>query len=216
MLYKNKSESIKGGSQMKKARTFWFSTAALVVLVVMVTISSTPAHELEQLTKEQFELLSWGGLLYDKWFKVRDVKVEGTHPSYPSEGKKEGKDTWRCKECHGWDYKGKDGAYSKGSHYTGIKGMRDYAHKNPEEIMVVLKHDTHAFASRIPEEAYKALSLFVAYGQIDMDKHIDRSTNKVKGDLNKGARIYASTCAKCHGLDGKKINFKTPEEPEYI
>ena len=34
-----------------------------------------------------------------------------------------GADTWRCKECHGWDYAGKDGAYGSGDHRTGIVGV---------------------------------------------------------------------------------------------
>jgi len=32
-----------------------------------------------------------------------------------SSNTRSGKDTWRCKECHGWDYMGVDGAYGSGS-----------------------------------------------------------------------------------------------------
>ncbi len=206
----------KGGLQMRKVRVFSFVMFVLLLTCAMAGFSFAHDIELNQLSEEQFRLLLWGGLLYDNWLKELGVKIEDTHPSYPSEGKKKGKDTWRCKECHGWDYKGKDGDYSKGSHYTGIKGIRDFAHKSPEEIMAILKNDIHAFGKKMPEEAYKAISLFVAYGQIDMDEYIERSTKKVKGDLSYGARIYVSTCAKCHGTDGKRINFKTTEKPEYL
>ncbi len=41
-------------------------------------------------------------------------------------------------------------------------------------------------------------------------------TIKAFGDRSNGARIYASTCVKCHGVDGRKINFKTAEHPEYV
>lgn len=67
-----------------------------------------------------------GGLLYDKWWEINgQAAPPGNHPFYPSIGKQSGADTWRCKECHGWDYRGKGGAYSSptGSHYTGIKGV---------------------------------------------------------------------------------------------
>jgi thiosulfate dehydrogenase len=33
---------------------------------------------------------------------------QGTHPSYPKAGKKTGAGTWRCKECHGWDYEAQE------------------------------------------------------------------------------------------------------------
>ena len=54
---------------------------------------------------------------------------EQSHPLYPADGEYAAKPkaNWRCKECHGWDYKGRDGAYAKGSHYTGIKGIRQWA-----------------------------------------------------------------------------------------
>ncbi len=52
-----------------------------------------------------------GGQLYDNWMAVTEAdKPIGTHPAYPKAGKKKGASTWRCKECHGWDYMGKDGA----------------------------------------------------------------------------------------------------------
>ena len=61
-----------------------------------------------------------GGQLYDKWYGVLGRQAPGdTHPGYTAEGKKKGSSTWRCKECHGWDYRGAAGAYSKGSHYSG-------------------------------------------------------------------------------------------------
>ena len=68
-----------------------------------------------------------GGKLYDKWYKV--IKAEApkkAHPAYPADRKyaKKPKSNWRCKECHGWDTMGKDGAYAKGKHSTGIKGHR--------------------------------------------------------------------------------------------
>jgi len=72
-------------------------------------------------------VIAEGGRLYDKWWSELELKEpRETHPAYPTIGKKRDASTWRCKECHGWDYKGKDGAYGKGSHFTGIPEIRSY------------------------------------------------------------------------------------------
>src|SRR3989338_3803714 len=70
--------------------------------------------------------IALGGKLYDNWMKTAGVATpEGNSPLWAGQttNTRTGKDTWRCKECHGWDYKGKDGAYSKGSHLTGFPGV---------------------------------------------------------------------------------------------
>jgi thiosulfate dehydrogenase len=189
---------------------------SLAVVLLLVTAPVEGDEGGEVLSYDDYEQVLLGGLLYDNWYSVFEVKPNGTHPSYPAGGKKTGSSTWRCKECHGWDYRGKDGAYAKGSHYTGITGIRDASGESPVVIMNILKNDAHAFGDMMSDSAYEALSYFIAYGQTDMDRHIDRSTKQAKGDVNNGARIYASTCAKCHGADGRKINFKSPENPEYL
>jgi hypothetical protein len=68
--------------------------------------------------------LAAGGRIYDNWWEALDRKEpKGTHPSYPQAGKQAGSATWRCKECHGWDYRGDRGNYGTGSHFTGIPGI---------------------------------------------------------------------------------------------
>jgi thiosulfate dehydrogenase len=51
---------------------------------------------------------------------------------------------------------------------------------------------------------------------MDTDQVIDRASKKAKGDQAKGSRIFVTVCAKCHGFDGKKINFGDEKEPEYL
>jgi thiosulfate dehydrogenase len=41
----------------------------------------------------------------------------------------------------------------------------------------------------------------------------DKSVN---GDPASGKEMFDGTCASCHGVDGKKINFGDPDEPEYL
>src|SRR3990172_5236428 len=65
--------------------------------------------------------IALGGRLYDDWIKTSGVATPSGNSTLwagQTTNTRSGKDTWRCKECHGWDYKGKDGAYSKGSHLT--------------------------------------------------------------------------------------------------
>lgn len=188
----------------------------LVVSAFALYAGSSGAEEIGKLTGRKFAQLARGGVLYDNLIDELGIKIDKNHPSYPAEGKIKGPDTWRCKECHGWDYKGKAGAYSKGSHYTGIIGVRAYANQSPDEIVKVIKNDKHAFGDMLPDDALEALSLFVAYGQVDTDLYIDRQTKKSIGDPANGERIFMVTCTKCHGKDGKEINFKDEKKPEYI
>jgi thiosulfate dehydrogenase len=157
---------------------------------------------------EEQSALARGGQLYDKWYKVIDVDApKMAHPAYPADKKyaKKPKSNWRCKECHGWDARGKDGAYASGKHSTGIKGINGMAGAAPAAIVAVLKDDTHALAGKMEDEDFQDLALFVAKGQVDMDKYIDRATKLPKGgNKEKGAAYFNTLCIGCHGKDGSK------------
>jgi len=159
-----------------------------------------------------------GGRLYDNWMEelLRD-QPRKNHPAYPSTGKKRGYPTWRCKECHGWDYKGNKGVYKLGDHATGIKGVFDVRGKKPEEIHQMILGGTHGFSgAELPHAAQELLAIFLSKGQIDMDKYIDRKTRIVRGDIKKGGQSFQTVCVSCHGFDGKEINFKSGRFPEYV
>src|SRR3990172_490672 len=69
-----------------------------------------------------------GGRLYDQWWKEAGVQAPAGNQALwatQTTNTRSGADTWRCKECHGWDYLGKDGAYGSGSHKTGFVGVSD-------------------------------------------------------------------------------------------
>lgn len=165
-----------------------------------MTASVAHAEEIES-------KIAHGGLLYDKWYKIAiGAPPKGTHPAYGSKGKKKGKGTWRCKECHGWDYKGKDGKYASGSHYSGIKGIRESAGKSVDAIITVLKNDTHKLTGdMMSDEEFRNMALFVSRGQHDTAEYIDAKTSLVNGDKEKGAAYYNTICARCHGLDGRGV-----------
>ena len=187
------------------------SLAMAVALPVAVSAETTDA-------RTQVWEIARGGQLYDNWAKVAGKELpKETHPAYPASGKKSAGDTWRCKECHGWDYKGVEGAYGKGSHKTGIKGLRAMVGTDPNAIIKVIKDGTHRYSNEMitPGDMQK-LALLVSLGQIDDDLHIDRATLKSRGEAGRGAAYFQTICAVCHGFDGKNMNFGTLAAPEFV
>ena len=201
---------------MNKTRFFIY---LLVTIFLFGFSNSLIAETVDPPHTKQWKLMR-GGLLYDNWAAVMFTTLpKTTHPAYPSNGKKEGGSTWRCKECHGWDYRGKDGAYQKGSHYSGVKGIRNMVGAPTKSIKEIIRNDVHKYnESMIPEVELNNLAEFISHGQVDMTKFIDDASKEVKGDSEQGIVYYQTICANCHGLDGKSINFKPskPDHPEYI
>jgi mono/diheme cytochrome c family protein len=169
--------------------------------------------------------LARGGLLYDNWSAALDRRAPGsTHPFYPKTGKQSGADTWRCKECHGWDYKGKDGKYAKGSHATGIKGIRGAEGRDTQQIMTLLRAPTHGYTSTmISDDELARVAAFVSRGQHDTDTLIDVESGDVRAGtllpdalLERGRGIFQTTCAVCHGFEGRELNFGTNQKSAFI
>lgn len=160
------------------------------------------------LAAESESAIARGGRLYDKFFaENKTTKPAADHAAYPNKGGKYGKDaSWRCKECHGWDYQGKDGAYSKGGHATGIKGIRAFAGRDPAAVVAVLKNPVHGYTDKqLSARDMNDLALFVSKGQIDMAKYVDAASQRAKGDPARGEVYFNTICAGCHGFDGKKV-----------
>ena len=189
--------------------------------------------------------LAYGGLVYDKWWRASfqnplptQPAADSIHPLYPSTlNPMVGPDTFRCKECHGWDYLGSEGVYgdAASTHYTGIKGITSvtptYNYNSDIEIWTFL-HDgdspagliDHAFGDILSDDDIYNLTRFVLTVReellvdngpanfIDPDKTINGNT------LN-GANLFASNpveggagCAdfRCHGPNGDFIFLKAP------
>ena len=150
-----------------------------------------------------------GAQLYDNWLKITNAKPEGKHPLYPSEAKKSGKSTWRCKECHGWDYIGKKGRYSKGSHFTGISGVFHVQEENPEVLYESMtnKNAGHDFSEYLSKSQIFDLVKFLREGQVAIEPVIDDQGNG-KGNSTHGKVLYEAHCSDCHGSGGNQIDFK--------
>jgi cytochrome c2 len=182
----------------------WNLSAILLGCVLFALGASAGAAETES-------SIARGARLYDKWFAENKAAKPATdHPAYPVKDGKYGKDaSWRCKECHGWDYRGKDGAYAKGGHATGIKGIQGAAGKDPGAIAALLRDKTHGYTDvQLSAKDAADLGLFVSKGQVDMARYVDGG--KAKGSAAKGEVYYNTLCAGCHGLDGKKLKDAPP------
>ncbi|MCP4210269.1 MAG: cytochrome c [Halieaceae bacterium] len=162
-----------------------------------------------------------GGVLYDKWWKAIGADApEGDQPLWATQNSNErsGADSWRCKECHGWDYKGVDGAYGSGSHMTGFAGVMDAAGMSAEELTGWFDgtaNADHDFSPYLGEGQINMLVAFIQGGLNDVSTfiNVDKSVN---GDVGQGKVVYTSACKRCHGEDGKEIIFGDESDPAYV
>jgi len=163
-----------------------------------------------------------GGKVYDKWWKAAEVdEPTEDHPLWSTQDSntRSGSTTWRCKECHGWDYMGADGAYGSGSHFTGFPGVFDASGMSDGDLLGWLDgsanadHDFSAMGS----EAMSSAIAFLQEGMVDLRDYINYDTKTpLKSDADHGQELFNSTCTACHGVDGREINFGDDDDPEYI
>jgi len=164
-------------------------------------------------------IMSRGGRLYDNWFSTQGMdKPKETHAAWPaSNTKKKGDVTWRCKSCHGWDYLGAAGKYGGGSYKTGIAGVMSAKGKSVDDIAAMIRGGPHGFTKEmIPDEQMGYLAAFLSRGLHDANMYIDAKSGDVKGDPKKGKPIFQTTCASCHGFDGRALNWGSKDEPEFV
>ncbi len=170
-----------------------------------------------------------GGRLYDKWWTGNGSPAPvGEHPLYPAVGQQSGNTTFRCKECHGWDYKGAAGAYAVGSsHFTGIPGVLTSA-MTPAQMFDIIKNpdgdgtggtnvNGHGFGTIGLSDA--DIDDIVAFLQTQLvDPAAFLNGTQFVGDPVQGEANYTGSgfCFFCHGDDGTDLNFGTPENPEWV
>ncbi len=163
-----------------------------------------------------------GGRIYDEWFAAFGVDApEGDQPLWKTQttNTRTGADTWRCKECHGWDYKGKDGVYGAGSHQTGFPGIMNAATMTPEELTAWLdgtKNADHNFSSYFTKDDFGRMVAFIQKDVVDKSAFINADKTIVGGDAAHGKQLFDGVCKVCHGEDGKTLNFGDDAAPEYF
>lgn len=164
-----------------------------------------------------------GGRIYDNWMLALDLKPPlADQPLWAQQdaNPRTGEITWRCKECHGWDYKGADGAYGPNSlRYTGFPGLQGVIGSSQEEVIAWLNgsnNPQHNFQQFTNQAAVNDLAAFLRTQQLDMALIIDYQTGHAYGDKDRGANLYEAACAACHGERGDAINFGRGDLPLYM
>lgn len=178
-----------------------------------------------------------GGRLYDRWWSAIAAPAPTTdHPLWQyrpdqTSNAAKGSTTWRCTECHGWDYKGVDGEFAAGPHRTGFPGVFETS-LTPAELFNLLREppnngggggvpNGHDYGAVLADEQIIDLVAFVLGGVIDTDTYVNAVGGTFLGDPVAGEMHYTTggtlnQCISCHGGDGAAINFGTPLEPEYL
>jgi beta-lactam-binding protein with PASTA domain/mono/diheme cytochrome c family protein len=205
--------------------TVQFSLAQIAdVIAYTQTLSETtqppptPAKDLD--------IIARGGRLYDNWVSETGAPVPPINNpiwALQSTNTRTGADTWRCKECHGWDYKGVNGVYgnTSNSHYTGFGGVFN-TEKTEAELVQYLTNGfiyaptgtiMHSFDGMISATDIEAVAKFIKQGTVDTSIYIGPSgiiNGSAQNFLNgsdlysfKGFGVVNGNCALCHGLDGK-------------
>lgn len=186
-------------------RTLLPMLAAGVAVALLATATAGAGEPLSSVTR--------GGRLYDNWLtETRERAPEAIHPAYPADraGAVDTADSWRCQACHGWDYKGGDGADGKRRRSPGMKGIRQSVGAAPETVVAILNDANHRYGELMGTADLNDLAAFVGRGQVDMSPHIDDATGRALGDPSARADFYNSICAGCHGRDGRALQTMPP------
>ena len=173
-----------------------------------------------------------GGRFYDKWWKraANSTEPTTTHSRWPATNSAiSGSSTWRCKECHGWDYRGADGAYASGKHATGFPGIVNTSNftmkrLDAASVYTFLKEDAnHGFNNGLfTDPEYYAITKFVMTMRDEVSvglssfNFVDDNTKLANNgaNANSGKFLYETantiSCSNssCHGVNGKRIDFK--------
>ncbi len=205
---------------MRLRNNIWLPFTFVMLGLALVFASGVQAQD-EPPTEED---IIQGGVLYDNWFAALGVDAPtGDMPIWArqSTNTRSGPDTWRCVECHGWDYRGALGAYGSGSHYTGFPDVMSLAAEMSEEDILAhlngANDPAHDFSPYLDENSMRQLAAFLKYGVIDDSLYIDTVSLKViGGDVDHGQSLYENVCAECHGTDGTTIVFRTEGVDEYL
>jgi hypothetical protein len=120
----------------------------------------------------------------------------GAWPDHVKGGKYGKDNSWRCKECHGWDYKGKDGAYAKGSAFQWHQGHQCFGRQGPGGHRRHPARQDHGYSeAQLSAKDATDLALFVSKGQGNLAKYVSTPCNKSTGDAAKGEVYYNTVCA---------------------
>ena len=176
-------------------RSLATAVALLTILIAPLTSASDSASVVR------------GGRLYDNW----SLESRGRAPNHPNPAFKPRQvrvataDSWRCVECHAWDYQGKH----------GIKGISGRQKTDAVALAALLKDANHGYGELLSEGDRLDLANFIAGGQTDMRKLLALA-GRTKPGQSTSDKVYATLCANCHGLDGTRLRQVPPDRKSVV
>jgi len=199
---------------------------ATLVVCTVLPLWGVPAHAADAagpmgLSKKRAVPQQWaesiGAQLYDDWPQAMlQVGPFVRHPLWRGARNALARETWRCVNCHGWDFRGSDGVGGDLGPVPGVPGLRGLVGADRDTIRTLVRADRHGFAQQpLNVEALDYLVSFLARGQRETVELASRA-NELGADRVEGGQRYATVCQLCHGPQGDLLNLGTERVPETI
>jgi thiosulfate dehydrogenase len=195
---------------------------AAVALVIAAALFGSPgvqaAERAPGLSKERGIPVAWqesiGGQLYSDWPRVLLFRGPFTkHPLWKGNAAALNTETWRCVNCHGWDYRGSAGVGGDLGVVPNVPGLRHLVGASRRTIVDGIRHQDHGFvADQLSSEALAYLVNFLIDGQravVDLAARARESG----ADVAAGGDRYRAVCQVCHGETGTQLNLGTERAP---
>jgi thiosulfate dehydrogenase len=206
-------------SKIKIKVTHLVTAGLILVLTIIAALPIRTAYS----QAEPIGDLTRGGRLFASWDNLAiGALPDDLHPLWPENisGEFPPRYTWRCVNCHGWDYSGSQSrsflTATRAMEYPNLFSM---VAKPEEEILAYLDgslNPDHDFSPYLTEQDLKDLSTFLSKGLILPELIADWETFQVWGTVENGKQNYEQQCASCHGLEGEIINLSTVENPVFL
>ena len=190
----------------------------LVLAGFSFNLSAKPAQDTPPPDPER------GGRLYVSWDLVTNFSgIEARHPLWGNSNTPQIPDriTWRCVNCHAWDYRGSEGRLP----YPGMQRGQDNPSLLPltsspaEEILAWLdgtNNPDHNFSNYLSDQDLRDISAFISNALVNPDLIATTENNEVQGTISVGNDVYREYCQSCHGAEGEKINFGSTTVPSFM
>jgi thiosulfate dehydrogenase len=157
-----------------------------------------------------------GARLYDQWWsEVGTSAPSTTHPADAAASSSEagttevGRSTWRCADCHGWDYQGASGPSARGASRAGVGSLLDAAKRPSQALFEAIRGlgTPHDFAASLTPADVWDLVAFVRHGVADTSPSVCGG-GFAQGNATTGGPLFTASCATCHGADGKAFELE--------
>ena len=197
----------------------------LLALLGLMVLSALAPSNSSSTTEPQTQPpnLIRGGQLYIAWDQlIPPEEIPPQHPLWPKEASSQVPPvlTWRCVNCHGWDYSGSTGKTLSGAYRSmGYPGLFRLTSASLEEItpwLNGLEYTEHDFTNYLSGQDLINLAAFISSGLVAPELIADPETYIVQGTLEVGDTVYEEYCSSCHGLEGERINLGTVTRPTFL